>query len=298
MYMSIPLPENLYRFRAVRSPGVDIEHDPTPGVQQQAARLYFFHESVGVRGRRVLDWGCGSGFNLPLLRDFGAVELLGFDLSPEAIALARESYPGLAFNVADACDPTLAIRPGYWDRILSCEVLEHVPDMPNFLSNIRRHLSPDGVAFITTPNRPVFSLGFEPSPINQEHIKELDISEFRDSLSPHFSSITIYGQRFTDSSLLELWKATTAEKIEQLKSGTRWATSQTAAPPFRSRLRRFHMIDAAYHVPALRSAWRWARWTIAPKFKRAAKPPYTFRDFSFVSDDLSDSLWLCAVVQQ
>jgi 2-polyprenyl-3-methyl-5-hydroxy-6-metoxy-1,4-benzoquinol methylase len=45
-------------------------------------------------------------------------------------------------------------------------VLEHVPDMPAFLPNLRRHLAAGGAAFVTTPNRPVFSLGHEPSPVN------------------------------------------------------------------------------------------------------------------------------------
>jgi hypothetical protein len=55
--------ESVYRFRAVPSGRVPLEDDPEPMVQQQLARLYFFEREVGALGRRVLDWGCGTGFN-------------------------------------------------------------------------------------------------------------------------------------------------------------------------------------------------------------------------------------------
>jgi SAM-dependent methyltransferase len=291
------LADQAFRFRAVRSPGVSVDDDPEEMVQQQFARLRFFDRLLGAAGCRVLDWGCGSGFNCQWLKHAaGAHEVLGFDVSPDAVGLARQSFPDLDFLVADACDPALCLRPGTWDRILSCEVLEHVPAMPAFVANLRRHLAADGAAFVTTPNRLVFSLGHEPSPVNREHVRELDRDEFAALLRPHFSHVEIYGQRFKDVKLLEAWMADVRRKIQACQNGTRWAEKES----FRARLRRWRLVNWVYEVPALRSTWKALRWGAAAGLRRALKPvvpPYRWTDFEFVSSDLSQAVWFCAVLR-
>jgi trans-aconitate methyltransferase len=289
--------ESVFRFRAIPSRSVPLEDDPEPMVQQQLARLHFFRRQVGARGQRALDWGCGSGFNCAwLLRQGEAAEVAGFDCSTDAITLARRAYPDVDFSVADACDPALALSPGRWGRILSCEVLEHVPDMPGFLANLRRHLAPDGIAFVTTPNRLVFSLGHEPSPVNKEHVRELTLDEFRDVLRPHFAHCEIYGQRFKDPALLAAWEADVRRKIELCNRGIRWVEK----PALRSRLRRLPPVRWAYNQASLRNAWRFVRWDLAPRLHHWVRPqrgPYRWSDFEFVSDNLDDSVWLCAVLR-
>jgi SAM-dependent methyltransferase len=175
-------------------------------------------------------------------------------------------------------------------------VPEHVPDCDAFLANLRRHLAPGGVGFISTPNRLVFSLGHEPSPVNKEHVKEPTLGEFRDLLSRHFSWHEVHGQRFKDPALLRAWEEDVRRKIEQCRAGTRWAER----PPLRSRLRRFGVVRRAYQVPLLRAAWRAARWRLGGWLRDRLRPPrspYLWSDFEMVSGDLADSLWFCAAVR-
>lgn len=266
-------------------------------VQQQFARLHFFQKVVGADGCRVLDWGCGSGFNCQWLRDSaGARDILGFDMSEAAVALAQRSFPGLPFAIADACDPALDLRVGCWDRIISCEVLEHVPDMEGFLANLRRHLAPGGVAFVSTPNRMVFSLGHEPSPINKEHIKELDHDEFAGMMRRHFGSVEIYGQRFKDVGKLKAWEEDVRGKIRQLQDGTRWAVRKS----LRSKMRAFRLVNWAYGVPALRYLWQAIRWRLLGRLSAMVAPtrvPYRWDDFEFVTGECPDAVWYCAVLR-
>ncbi len=285
----------VFRFRAVRSVHHRLEDDPEPMVQQQLARLVFFDRVVGAGGAAVLDWGCGSGFNCHWLRHSGgAGEVLGFDLSAGAVELARRSFPDIPFLVADGCDPALSLQPGRWQRILSCEVLEHVGDMDGFLANLRRHLAPGGVAFVSTPNREVFSLGYEPSPVNREHVKELDLGEFTELLQRHFPSVEVHGQRFARPELLRAWEADVRHKIDLCRQGRRW----TAQPSLRGRLRRLGPIDWAYRVPWLRSAWRAIRWGLVEKARaRFRQGPYRWDDFEFTSGNLTDAVWFCAVLR-
>src|SRR5436305_14478539 len=100
--------DSVFRFRAIRSGHVPLEQDPEPMIQQQYARLQFFDRQLGAAGCRVLDWGCGSGFNCDWLKRTGrAREVAGFDLSADAVTLARKACPGIPFYVADACAPDL-----------------------------------------------------------------------------------------------------------------------------------------------------------------------------------------------
>jgi 2-polyprenyl-3-methyl-5-hydroxy-6-metoxy-1,4-benzoquinol methylase len=58
------------------------------------AESYTFFRMVGaLAGQRVLDLACGFGFYTRLLKQRGAAQVLGVDLSPEMIRLAnREAH--------------------------------------------------------------------------------------------------------------------------------------------------------------------------------------------------------------
>src|SRR4051794_4399121 len=52
-----------------------------------------------VSVRRVLDYGCGDGANVPMLAArFGAEHVLGVDLSVESIAVARQENSSQQFE--------------------------------------------------------------------------------------------------------------------------------------------------------------------------------------------------------
>jgi 2-polyprenyl-3-methyl-5-hydroxy-6-metoxy-1,4-benzoquinol methylase len=54
-----------------------------------------------LRGKRVLDVGCGNGFMCGQFLKLGC-EVTGIDLSEQGIAHARAAYPGARFEVAAA----------------------------------------------------------------------------------------------------------------------------------------------------------------------------------------------------
>jgi SAM-dependent methyltransferase len=56
--------------------------------------------AAGVGNGRVVDAGCGPGRVTQHLHDLG-VDVYGVDLSPRMIDVARDSYPGLRFDVGD-----------------------------------------------------------------------------------------------------------------------------------------------------------------------------------------------------
>ena len=62
----------------------------------------FRYSPVELAGARVLDIGCGSGYFVNRLAEFGARDATGVDLMPARIEAARTRYPGLRFVCANA----------------------------------------------------------------------------------------------------------------------------------------------------------------------------------------------------
>lgn len=84
-------------------------------------------------GQRVLDLGCGTGELLAALRpSFG----MGVDLSARAVARARDRFPALRFEVADAADFRYEGEP--FDYIILCDLVNDVWDVQELLLRLRR----------------------------------------------------------------------------------------------------------------------------------------------------------------
>ena len=114
-----------------------------------AKRLGIIERYAGVRGRRILDCGCGAGDYVYALRQLGA-DAWGIEYSREKLARAPASVSGRV-SVGDLHH--IALRNGSVDLALLNEVLEHVPDDRRALREVHRVLRPGGVLLIFSPNR-------------------------------------------------------------------------------------------------------------------------------------------------
>jgi SAM-dependent methyltransferase len=122
---------------------------------------------------RVLDLACGVGYGSRILAQESAspVSVLGVDVSPAAIAYARERYggAGVAFAVADAM--AFADAEGF-DAIVSLETLEHLEDPAAFAARLARWLRPGGVLVASVPTTPSVDL-------NPHHRHDFSEASFR-----------------------------------------------------------------------------------------------------------------------
>ena len=112
-----------------------------------------------VRGRHVLDIACGEGYGSAMLAETAA-DVLGLDISPEAVAHATVTYGGignLRFDTASAA--SLPCDGETLDAVVSFETIEHLTaaDQTRFIDEVHRVLRPSGLFIVSTPNRPAYA---------------------------------------------------------------------------------------------------------------------------------------------
>src|SRR5918995_3327880 len=103
----------------------------------------------GVRGKRILDCGCGAGDYVLALTERHA-DAWGIEFSREKLTTAPAAIAS-RLSVGDLHN--VALRPSTVDVALLNEVLEHVPDDRRALREIFRVLKAGGRLLIFSPNR-------------------------------------------------------------------------------------------------------------------------------------------------
>jgi len=124
-----------------------------------------------VNPRSALDYGCGEGRYLAVLKEFfPQMRLAGCDISEVGLRLAKKHHPFAEFRLMR--DETTDFPDRSFDLVISVEVLEHVGDVTKSVKEISRLLAPGGLAVLTTPCANRFSIewfynvitgGFQPS---------------------------------------------------------------------------------------------------------------------------------------
>jgi SAM-dependent methyltransferase len=98
-------------------------------------------------GSRILEVGCGTGHNFPMLQAFGTVEAIEVDPAAREMAEQRLGRP-----VGSAPLPALdGVADGAFDLIGSFDVIEHIKDDRAALAGIARCLRPAGKFVMTVP---------------------------------------------------------------------------------------------------------------------------------------------------
>jgi len=102
--------------------------------------------------RTVLEVGCGEGHVTERLRRrFPRARVVGTDLSPEIVEIARTRHPACSFEVRAIEDA--AAEGARWDLIVACEVFEHLSEP----ARARAALATAGqLVFASVPREPLW----------------------------------------------------------------------------------------------------------------------------------------------
>jgi SAM-dependent methyltransferase len=125
---------------------VEIAGGDTATPLNVSKRLKRIEAAVRIRGKHVLDCGCGSGGYVTALSEIGA-NPVGCDY--QVAKLANSAHTRIC--AADLSH--LPFADDSFDIVLSNEVLEHVPDDSAALFEMFRVLKPQGRLIVFCPNR-------------------------------------------------------------------------------------------------------------------------------------------------
>jgi ubiquinone/menaquinone biosynthesis C-methylase UbiE len=134
-----------------------------------------------LRGRRVLDCGCGTGRLSKALADSIAAKVWGVDPEPEMLRVAERNVPA-SVGLKEGRAEQLPFRDDWFERAVMWLVC-HLVDRPAAFADLRRVLVADGRLVIVT---------FDP-----EHFGDFWLNRFFPSLE------TIDRARFPDGDQLE-----------------------------------------------------------------------------------------------
>jgi len=168
----------------------DGRRNQSPYWGEHAARYLF--AAPHVAEARVLDIACGTGYGLPVLAESARL-VVGADIDFSAARKARAEIDSqrAIIIVTDGC--RLPFADASFDAITSFETLEHLEARNQFLSELRRVLTPNGRCIISTPNAN-YTQPLDGKPKNPHHVFEYTPSELITELGNHFSNIELLGQ--------------------------------------------------------------------------------------------------------
>jgi ubiquinone/menaquinone biosynthesis C-methylase UbiE len=109
-----------------------------------------------VRGLRVLDAGCGTGYLSIQLAKGGAL-VTGIDFAERMIAIARRTDPRTDFRV-DSCSELATVGDAEFHLVVANYMLMDTPDLQGTMKAFYRVLKPGGVAVLIF-SHPCFPAG-------------------------------------------------------------------------------------------------------------------------------------------
>ena len=149
-------PQEIAKFSELAHRWWDPESEFRPLHQINPLRLDWIDQRASLRGKRVLDVGCGGGILSDAMARRGA-DVLGIDLSTKALRVAslhalEANTPSVQYREVSA-EALAAEYPSEFDVVTCMEMLEHVPDPLSVVSACAALVKPGGWLFFSTINR-------------------------------------------------------------------------------------------------------------------------------------------------
>jgi 2-polyprenyl-6-hydroxyphenyl methylase / 3-demethylubiquinone-9 3-methyltransferase len=149
-------PQELAKFSELAHRWWDPESEFRPLHQINPLRLDWIDALSRLKGKRVVDVGCGGGILADAMSRRGA-QVLGIDLATKALKVAQlhameASTPSVEYREV-AAEALALEQPAQFDVVTCMEMLEHVPDPSSVVRACATMAKPGGWVFFSTINR-------------------------------------------------------------------------------------------------------------------------------------------------
>ncbi|HEX6016875.1 MAG TPA: bifunctional 2-polyprenyl-6-hydroxyphenol methylase/3-demethylubiquinol 3-O-methyltransferase UbiG [Burkholderiaceae bacterium] len=167
-------PQELSKFSELAHRWWDPQGEFKPLHALNPLRLDWIDTLAPLRGRRVLDVGCGGGILAEAMARRGAA-VTGIDLAAKPLKIARlhaldAGVQGLEYLEVSA-EELAQQRPGAFDSVTCMEMLEHVPQPESVVRACAALARPGAHLFFSTINRNAKAFAF--AIVGAEHVLRL-----------------------------------------------------------------------------------------------------------------------------
>ena len=114
-----------------------------------------------LRGRKVIDLGCGFGWFCRWARESGAARVLGFDVSEKMLQRATATTTDPAITYARADLEQLELPAAAFDLVYSSLALHYIKDLAGLLATVHRALVPGG-RLVFSMEHPIYTAPTHP----------------------------------------------------------------------------------------------------------------------------------------
>ena len=149
-------PAELAKFSELAHRWWDVNSEFRPLHQINPLRLDWIQSMAALKGKQVLDVGCGGGILSDAMARTGA-HVTGIDLATKSLKVAQlhaleTQTPNVTYREVSA-EALAAEQPASFDVVTCMEMLEHVPDPASVVQACATLVKPGGWVFFSTLNR-------------------------------------------------------------------------------------------------------------------------------------------------
>ena len=148
-------PQEIAKFEALAARWWDPQSEFKPLHDINPLRLDYIDEIAGLKGKRIIDVGCGGGILSESMAKRGA-DVTGIDMGKAPLSVARLHLleTGQHVNYQQITAEQFAESASESFDIVTCmEMLEHVPDPSSTIAACAKLCKPNGHVFFSTINR-------------------------------------------------------------------------------------------------------------------------------------------------
>ena len=148
-------PQEIAKFEELASRWWDPDSEFKPLHEINPLRLEYIDRRSSLKGKTVVDIGCGGGILAESMALKGA-NVLGIDMgkAPLSVAQLHKLESGAELDYEQITAEELADKEsGKYDVVTCMEMLEHVPDPASVIAACSKLVKPGGHVFFSTINR-------------------------------------------------------------------------------------------------------------------------------------------------
>jgi 2-polyprenyl-3-methyl-5-hydroxy-6-metoxy-1,4-benzoquinol methylase len=185
------------------------EQKPTHPLSGRTFWVSKFVDPNDIKGKSVLDIGCGYGWFEYLSLGWGVKHITGTELGEQDLTTAKKYLQDkkVDFTVGSAID--LPFKQKTFDTVVSWEVIEHIPKLTEskMFSEVGRILKSNGVFYLSTPHRHPLSTALDPAfwLIGHRHYTLNELRKYATQAGFKVDKMTIRGRMWEVTWLLNLY---------------------------------------------------------------------------------------------